>query len=155
MTKDKSHRDAIAGQMPYEDQEALFTLIANNRTAHIDELTQLLLEDTGHFHTERLVRQIMFRQKYSYKLANHMAPLERVPELCAKIHDIGANIILYYLFFIYFFIRYHHVEYVFLLEDIGSRKLWEEKQISLQICFFSSMNLRKSSKIAEDREYTL
>ena len=75
------HRDAIAGQMPYEDQEALFTLIANNRTAHIDELTQLLLEDTGHFHTERLVRQIVFRQKYSCKLANHMAPLERVPEL--------------------------------------------------------------------------
>ena len=75
------HRDSIAGQMPYEDQEALFTLIANNRTAHIDELSQLLLEDTGHFHTERLVRQIMFRQKYSYKLANHLAPLERDPEL--------------------------------------------------------------------------
>ena len=75
------HRDSIAGQMPYEDQEALFTLIANNRTAHIDELSQLLLEDTGHFHTERLVRQIMFRQRYTYKLANHMAPLERDPEL--------------------------------------------------------------------------
>ena len=75
------HRDAIDGKMPHDDQEALFTLIANNRTSRIDESTQLLLEDTGHNHSERLVRQVMHRYKYVYKLANHQAPLERDPEL--------------------------------------------------------------------------
>lgn len=75
------HRNLIDGKMPHNDQEALFTLVANNRTSHIDELTQLLLEDTGHYHSERLVRQVMHRQKYVYKLANHQAPLERDPEL--------------------------------------------------------------------------
>jgi DDE superfamily endonuclease len=67
--------------MPYEDQQALFELVANNRTCHVDELTQLLLENTGHFHSERLIRQVLFRQKYVYKLANHLAPLERDAEL--------------------------------------------------------------------------
>lgn len=75
------HRDSIDGKMPHADQEALFTLVANNRTSHIDELTQFLLDDTGHNHSERLVRQVMFRNKYVYKLANHLAPLERDPEL--------------------------------------------------------------------------
>jgi transposase len=75
------HRELTDGKMPYDDQEALFALAANNRTCHVDELTQLLLEDTGHNHSERLIRQIMFRQKYVYKIANHLAPLERDPEL--------------------------------------------------------------------------
>ena len=75
------HRTSIPGKMPYEDQEALFTIIANNRTCHVDELAQLLLEETNHNHSERLVAQVMFRKKYVYKLANHLAPLERDPEL--------------------------------------------------------------------------
>lgn len=65
------HRNLIDGKMPHNDQEALFTLVANNRTSYIDELTQLPLEDTGHYHLVRLVRQVMHRQKYVYKLANH------------------------------------------------------------------------------------
>jgi transposase len=75
------HRTSIPGKMPEEDQEALFTIIANNRTRHIEELTQLLLEETNHNHSERLVKQVMFRKNYVYKLANHLAPLERDPEL--------------------------------------------------------------------------
>ena len=67
--------------MPSEDQEALFTIIANNRTCHIAELAQLLLEETNHNHSEWLIKQVMHRKNYVYKLANHLAPLERDPEL--------------------------------------------------------------------------
>ena len=75
------HRTSIPGRMPIEVQEALFAIVANNRTRHIDELTQLLLDDTNHCHSERLVKQVLFRNRYVYKLANHLAPLERDPEL--------------------------------------------------------------------------
>ena len=72
---------SIAGKMPYEDQEALFTIVLNNRTCHIEELAQLLLDETNHNHSERLVKQVLYRKKYVYKLANHLAPLERDQEL--------------------------------------------------------------------------
>ena len=36
------HRVSIPGKMPYEDQEALFAIVASNRTCHVDELTQLI-----------------------------------------------------------------------------------------------------------------
>ena len=75
------HRMSIAGKMPYEDQEALFTIVLNNRTCHIEELAQLLLDETNHNHSERLVKQVLYRKKYVYKLANHLAPLERDQEL--------------------------------------------------------------------------
>ena len=41
----------------------------------------MLFDDTHHCHSERSVRQVLFRQKYVYKLAQHFAPLERDPEL--------------------------------------------------------------------------
>lgn len=74
-------RMSIPGKMLLEDQEALFALISNNRTMHIDELCQHLFEGTGHYHSERLIRQVMHRRNYVYKLANHLAPLERDEEL--------------------------------------------------------------------------
>jgi transposase len=74
-------RSPTTGKMRVEDQEALFAIIANNRTMHLDELCQRLFEDTGHFYTERLIRQVMHRRNYVYKLANHLAPLERDEEL--------------------------------------------------------------------------
>lgn len=67
--------------MPQEDHETLFTIIANNRTRHIEELTQLLLEETIDNHSERLVKEVMFKKNYVYKLANHLVPLEIDPEL--------------------------------------------------------------------------
>jgi transposase len=74
-------RTLIPGKMLMEDQEILFAIIANNRTMHLDELCQRLFEDTGHFYTERLIRQVMHRRNYVYKLANHLAPFERDEEL--------------------------------------------------------------------------
>ena len=68
------HRVSIEGKMPSEDQEALFTIASNDRTCHMEELTQLLLQETNHNYSKRLVKQVMFRKKYVYKLANQRDP---------------------------------------------------------------------------------
>lgn len=72
------HRISIPGKMPSEDQEALSTIIANNRTCHIEELAQLLLEETNHNHSEKLIKQVMHRASESPRPARERS---RPPEL--------------------------------------------------------------------------
>lgn len=67
-------RKSIPGIMTLEHQEMLQIVIGNNRMARIDEIVQFLGDATGYIYSPRLIRQVMFRHKYVYRLANQMSP---------------------------------------------------------------------------------
>ena len=55
-------RVSIPGIMSLEHQEILRTIISNNRHLLIVELSQLLTAETGPMYTERLIRQVSYRE---------------------------------------------------------------------------------------------
>ena len=75
------HRISIPGVMCLEHQELLKFIISNNRNSLIVEIADLLAAETGYIYSERLVRQVMFRQRFVCRLANELSPLERDLEL--------------------------------------------------------------------------
>ena len=75
------HRTSIPGIMCLEHQEILISIISNYRNSLIVEIADLLAAETGFIYSERLVRQVMFRQRFVYRMANELSPVERDLEL--------------------------------------------------------------------------
>ena len=67
--------------MSLSDQEILKIIINNNRNFLIVEIAEQLSAETGFIYSERLIRQVMSRNRYVSRLANELSPSERDNEL--------------------------------------------------------------------------
>ena len=70
-------RRSIRGVMLQVDQDNLFILVQNFPTLHHNKSAEKLFGETGHAYSARLVRQVMKRSSFVYKLVNHQSPIER------------------------------------------------------------------------------
>ena len=74
-------RASIPGVMSLAHQEILKIIISNNRNFLIVEIAERMAAETGFIYSERLIRQVMSRNRYVCRLANELSPLERDCEL--------------------------------------------------------------------------
>ena len=73
-------RKSIPGVMLQRDQDILFVIAQEHPTFHFDEYAEELFSETGHAYSSRIVRQVMSRAAFVYKLATERSPIERDPE---------------------------------------------------------------------------